>query len=93
MSSRTASLSPPLAQALPYQPLTTATPPSRLVTLGRFVVRALRISASTIAVVALLRQQWLPAGCFALAWMLILVAPRVFPILIEAPLPPVTPTD
>ncbi len=66
---------------------------SRLVTLGRFVVRALRISASTIAVVALLRQQWLPAGCFALAWMLILVAPRVFPILIEAPLPPVTPTD
>ena len=78
---------------MPLQPLATATIPSRLVTLGRFLVRALRISSSTIAVVALLRQQWLPAGSFALAWLLILVAPRVFPILIEAPPPPLTPTD
>lgn len=45
----------------------------------RFGVRALRISASTVAVVALLRQQWIAATAMGLAWLLILGAPMVFP--------------
>lgn len=45
----------------------------------RFAVRALRISASTVAVVALLRQQWLAGALFAVAWLLILGAPLVIP--------------
>jgi hypothetical protein len=58
-------------------------PPARLA-LARFTVRALRISASTVAIVALLRQQWLAGSCFAVAWLLILAAPRLFPALNEA---------
>jgi hypothetical protein len=42
---------------------------------------ALRITASTIAVVALLRQSWIPAVAFAVAWLLLLQAPRLFPVL------------
>jgi hypothetical protein len=65
-----------------------ADPPSsagrtRLWGLARFGVRALRVSASTIAVVALLRQNWIPATAFAIAWVLILQAPRLFPLLAE----------
>lgn len=52
---------------------------SQALKLLRFGVRALRISASTVAVVALLRQQWLAGVLFALAWLLIVGAPRVFP--------------
>jgi hypothetical protein len=47
----------------------------------RFGVRALRVTASTVAVVALLRQQWIAAAAFSLAWLLILAAPRVLPAL------------
>jgi hypothetical protein len=56
-----------------------AAEPSPALKLLRFGVRALRISASTVAVVALLRQQWLAGGLFSLAWLLILGAPLVFP--------------
>jgi len=49
------------------------------VKLLRFGVRALRIAASTVAAVALLRQQWLAGTLFSLAWLLILGAPLVFP--------------
>jgi len=45
----------------------------------RFGVRALRVTASTVAVVALLRQQWLAGALFSLAWLLIQAAPQVFP--------------
>lgn len=55
-----------------------AEPPASLKLL-RFAVRALRISASTVAVVALLRQQWLAGTLFALAWVLIVAAPLAFP--------------
>jgi hypothetical protein len=41
----------------------------------------LRVTASTIAVVALLRQQWMAAVAFGAAWMLILGAPSLFPLL------------
>lgn len=53
--------------------------PSPRLKLLRFAVRALRISASTVAVVALLRQQWLAGSALALAWLLIAAAPLVFP--------------
>mgnify|MGYP006966035454 CR=1 FL=1 len=54
-------------------------PPDRKLALIRFAVRAVRVTASTIAVVALLRQEWVAAGAFGVAWLLILGAPRLFP--------------
>lgn len=57
--------------------------PGTSLLLFRFAVRALRIAASTVAVVALLRQQWLAAVLFTAAWLLILGAPRVLPQLTE----------
>jgi hypothetical protein len=62
-------------------PSPTPQPPDRKLALIRFVVRAVRVTASTIAVVALLRQEWVAAGAFAVAWLLILGAPRLFPLL------------
>jgi hypothetical protein len=62
-------------------PSPTPLPPDRKFALIRFAVRAVRVSASTIAVVALLRQEWVAAGAFAVAWFLILGAPRLFPLL------------
>ena len=56
-------------------------PPDRKLALIRFAVRAVRVTASTIAVVALLRQQWVPAAAFTVAWLLILGSPRMFPLL------------
>ena len=60
-------------------PASTDQPPERKYVLLRFAVRAVRVTASTIAVVALLRQEWVAAGAFAVFWLLILGAPRVFP--------------
>lgn len=51
----------------------------------RFAVRGLRITASTVALVALLRQQWLAGAVFSLTWLLILAAPRVIPQLASEP--------
>ncbi|MFY8149078.1 MAG: hypothetical protein ACOVNL_07655 [Prochlorococcaceae cyanobacterium] len=47
--------------------------------LAHFAVRALRITASTVALVALVRQQWIPAVCFGVGWLLILRAQRWMP--------------
>ncbi len=47
----------------------------------RFAVRAVRVTASTIAVVALLRQEWVAAAAFAVVWLLILGAPMLLPVL------------
>jgi hypothetical protein len=55
--------------------------PDRKLALIRFAVRAVRVTASTIAVVALLRQEWVAAAAFACVWLLILGAPRLFPLL------------
>jgi len=69
----------------PPDPAKEVTPPDSLPdrkrALIRFAVRAVRVTASTIAVVALLRQQWVPAAAFTVAWLLILGSPRVFPLL------------
>jgi hypothetical protein len=51
------------------------------VALIRFAVRAVRVTASTIAVVALLRQEWVAAAAFAVVWLLILGAPMLLPVL------------
>jgi hypothetical protein len=59
----------------------------RLRELARFSHRALRITASTVAVVSLLRQAWIPAAAFAVAWLLLLQAPKVFPVLDDEPKP------
>ena len=48
-------------------PSPTPLPPDRKFALILFAVRAVRVSASTIAVVALLRQEWVAAGAFALS--------------------------
>lgn len=47
--------------------------------LARFSINALRIGASTVAVVELLRQHWISAGCFALAWLLTIQVERHTP--------------
>lgn len=51
----------------------------RLARLGRFSISALRIGASTAAAVELLRQHWIPAACFAAAWVLATQAQRWVP--------------
>ncbi|MCP9857759.1 hypothetical protein KBZ33_02540 [Cyanobium sp. Cruz-8D1] len=66
----------------PAKEVTSSAPPAdRKLALIRFAVRAVRVTASTIAVVALLRQQWVAAAAFSVAWLLILGSPRVFPLL------------
>jgi hypothetical protein len=62
-------------------------PPS--LTLLRFGLRALRISASSVALVALLRQQWLTGLACSLAWLWLLAIPRLNPRLAD----PATPQD
>ncbi|MFN7741417.1 MAG: hypothetical protein ACK5RA_14385 [Cyanobacteriota bacterium] len=42
----------------------------------RLTAQAVRVTASAIAVVVLLRQKYVAAGGFALIWLLILGAPR-----------------
>ena len=66
----------------PAKEATSSNPPAdRKLGLIRFAVRAVRVTASTIAVVALLRQQWVAAAAFTVAWLLVLGSPRVFPLL------------
>lgn len=43
--------------------------PPRLQTLGRFAVRALRIAASTISLIELLRSDWSGGLAAGLAWL------------------------
>jgi hypothetical protein len=62
-------------------PAPTIRRPDRKLILLRLAAQAVRVTASTIAVVALLRQQWVAAGAFAIVWLLILGAPRVFSLL------------
>lgn len=59
--------------------------PSASLKLLRFGVRALRIGASTVAVVALLQRQWLTGAIWSLGWLLILAAPLLWPQLEPAP--------
>ena len=46
--------------------------------LARFGLRALRVTASTVAVVALVQEQWVPGFSFGVAWLLLIKAPDIF---------------
>jgi hypothetical protein len=61
--------------------MSTNNKPWSTISLVRFGVRALRVTASTVAIVALLQQQWIAGISFGAAWLLILGLPKVFPIL------------
>ena len=66
------------------EPAPTIRQPDRKFILLRLAAQAVRFTASTIAVVALLRQQWVAAGAFAIVWLLILAAPRVLTLCYRA---------
>lgn len=53
-----------------------ATPPSHLEQLGRFGLRALRIAASTAAIVELLRSDWVGGLSAGGAWLLFVLVER-----------------
>ena len=56
--------------------MTDATPQARLQQLGRFGLRALRIAASTIALLELLRSDWAGGIAASLAWLLFVQVER-----------------
>ena len=57
--------------------------PERLESLGRFGLRALRIAASTVSIVELLRSNWTGGIGAGLAWLVFLQVERRLP-----PVPP-----
>ena len=61
----------------------TQTGASRLENLGRFLLRGLRIGASTVSIVELLRNDWTGGVSAGLAWLVFLQ--------VERRLPPVNP--
>ena len=50
--------------------------PPRLLQLGRWGVRALRIAASTIALIEVLRSDWRGGGAATLAWLVFIQVER-----------------
>ena len=52
----------------------------QLLRLGRFGLRALRIAASTVALLELLRSHWISGGAAAAAWALFALAERRLPV-------------
>jgi hypothetical protein len=57
-------------------PRITMSAPSRQEKLGRFLLRGLRIGASTVAVVELVRNNWTGGISAALAWLVFLQVER-----------------
>ena len=53
--------------------------PERLESLGRFGLRALRIAASTVSIVELLRSNWTGGIGAGLAWLVFLQVERRLP--------------
>jgi|APCry1669189034_1035192.scaffolds.fasta_scaffold00200_19 hypothetical protein len=64
--------------ASPSKPPPSSRPSRGGLVLARFGLRALRVTASTVAVVALVQEQWVPGVSFGVAWLLLLKAPSVF---------------
>ncbi|APD49155.1 hypothetical protein KQ302_07145 [Synechococcus sp. CS-602] len=56
--------------------------------LGRFGLRALRIVASTAAIVELLRADWSGGISAALAWVVFVTVERRWPLPVPLPVPP-----
>lgn len=59
--------------------------PSRQAKLGRFLLRGLRIGASTVAVLELLRNDWSGGISAALAWGVFLLVERRLPPVEQQP--------
>jgi hypothetical protein len=59
--------------------------PSRQEKLGRFLLRGLRIGASTVAVVELLRNDWTGGISAGLAWLVFLQVERRLPPVLQEP--------
>jgi hypothetical protein len=57
----------------------TQTAASRLELLGRFLLRGLRIGASTVAIVELLRNDWTGGISAGVAWLVFLQVERRLP--------------
>jgi hypothetical protein len=57
----------------------TQTGASRLENLGRFLLRGLRIGASTVSIVELLRNDWTGGVSAGLAWLVFLQVERRMP--------------
>lgn len=57
----------------------------RLERLGRFLLRGLRIGASTVAILELLRSNWSGGVSAALAWLVFLQVERRLPAPAESP--------
>ncbi len=53
--------------------------PSNLERLGRFLLRGLRIGASTISIVELLRSDWIGGITAGVAWLVFLQVERRLP--------------
>jgi hypothetical protein len=53
--------------------------PVNLETLGRFLLRGLRIGASTVSIVELLRNEWTGGITAGLAWLVFLQVERRLP--------------
>ncbi|MBM5804220.1 MAG: hypothetical protein FJ078_08905 [Cyanobacteria bacterium K_DeepCast_35m_m2_155] len=58
---------------------------SRLEQLGRFLLRSLRIGASTVSIVELLRNDWTGGISAGVAWLVFLQVERRLPLLSPEP--------
>jgi len=58
---------------------------SRLEQLGRFLLRGLRIDASTVSIVELLRNDWTDGISAGVAWLVFLQVERRLPLLSPEP--------
>ena len=58
---------------------------SRLEQFGRFLLRGLRIGASTVSIVELLRNDWTGGMAAGVAWLVFLQVERRLPPLAQGP--------
>lgn len=72
-------ISGPLGVCEAHDPTSQPPMPLKLEKLGRFLLRGLRIGASTIAIVELLRSDWNAGISASLAWLVFLLVERQLP--------------
>jgi hypothetical protein len=72
-------------QPLPQEPVKRELKTFRLEQLGRFLLRGLRIGASTVSIVELLRNDWTGGISAGVAWLVFLQVERRLPPLSPAP--------
>ena len=74
-----------LRQLLRQEPLMTQTGASRLEKLGRFLLRGLRIGASTVSIVELLRNDWTGGISAGVAWLVFWQVEQRLPTMPQEP--------